>query len=201
MGLYDYINCQYKLPIPENRGELTEKDFYRIFNFQTKSLGKEMRNYEIREDGSVFVESFDLEFRKYSEEEIGRWDEIDGLFQIEGEYKKINKKWIPYHTGDSIITFYDLYCPLENDGFGIKEQYWVEYEMSFKDSKVESVKLVKFEQRNSAEAENRLREVLKHIEKDHSRIRTFIRSIFKFWRFHTKWIPTSHELEKWILKN
>jgi hypothetical protein len=89
MGMFDNIACKMPLPgLP-----LTW-----VPNFQTKSLGCEMDNYEIREDGTLWKENFDIEDRSDSTKE--------GIKRFAGMMTRVNKRMVfwPYN-GE--ICFYD----------------------------------------------------------------------------------------------
>ena len=53
MGLFDTIICKTALPIPKDRGELSDTNWM-TEEFQTKDLDAAMRVYEIREDGTLW---------------------------------------------------------------------------------------------------------------------------------------------------
>jgi hypothetical protein len=54
MGLFDDIRCEYRLPLPEDQGELAGKDWSKQ-GFQTKDLGEGMGGYCIRADGTLWL--------------------------------------------------------------------------------------------------------------------------------------------------
>ena len=56
MGMYDTISCKYPLPQPED-----PKGYKNSLSFQTKDLGQFLSHYEIREDGSLWMEKFETE--------------------------------------------------------------------------------------------------------------------------------------------
>lgn len=57
MGMFDYLKCEYPLPLPEQQGELAGRD-WREHDFQTKSLECLMDRYCIREDGTLWQQSY-----------------------------------------------------------------------------------------------------------------------------------------------
>lgn len=74
MGLFDYITCLYPLPI---KGK---------FNFQTKSTPAQfMDKYEIREDGTLWHENYDIE--DHSD------PNAQGFKKFIGCMTKVNRKW------------------------------------------------------------------------------------------------------------
>lgn len=50
MGMFDYLKCKYPLPLPTAQN----------LSFQTKSLDCELGLYEIRPDGTLWREMFDI---------------------------------------------------------------------------------------------------------------------------------------------
>ncbi len=55
MGLFDNIVCKTALPIPKDRGELSGVNWMNQV-FQTKDLDSCMLDYEIREDGTLWLD-------------------------------------------------------------------------------------------------------------------------------------------------
>jgi hypothetical protein len=87
MGMFDYIRCKYPLPIevPPNQ------------DFQTKSLSNFLELYEIREDGTLWHENYEIEDRSDPNAE--------GVLRYVGCATRVNKTWVPWpHTGE--IVFY-----------------------------------------------------------------------------------------------
>tara|TARA_B100000287_G_C20263045_1_gene634819 strand:- start:25 stop:600 length:576 start_codon:yes stop_codon:yes gene_type:complete len=59
MGMFDYLKCEYSLPLTEEiKKELPEQDWSTI-NFQTKSFDCALDNYMIEDDGQIYVEKLD----------------------------------------------------------------------------------------------------------------------------------------------
>ena len=55
MGMFDGIVCEYKLPLPEELGELSKIN-WNEFEFQTKSLDNTLDRYTIEDDGQMYKE-------------------------------------------------------------------------------------------------------------------------------------------------
>jgi len=55
MGMFDGIVCEYKLPLPEDLGELSEIGWGEL-EFQTKSLNNTLSKYTIEDDGQIYEE-------------------------------------------------------------------------------------------------------------------------------------------------
>jgi hypothetical protein len=87
MGLFDYINCKYKLP---DDGEYVE--------FQTGDTpSQSLDRYEIREDGTLFVEEYDTEDRS----DPG----ATGLRALAGCMTRVNKRWTQLKKFTGEISF------------------------------------------------------------------------------------------------
>jgi hypothetical protein len=88
MGMFDELRCKYPLPVP-GANELL---------FQTKDTPEQyMDLYEIREDGSLWHEVYDIEDRSDPNAE--------GLMALAGCMTRVNKQWEPCDmTGE--IRFY-----------------------------------------------------------------------------------------------
>lgn len=75
MGMFDDLRCYYPLPIP-GANKLV---------YQTKDLECFMDHYEIREDGTLWHEEYDIEDRSDPAEE--------GLMGLVGAMTRVNKRW------------------------------------------------------------------------------------------------------------
>lgn len=84
MGMFDSVRCYYR--------EMSEEDQER--GYQTKDLNNALDNFEIREDGSLWI----LEF-----EEFWRTNQENG----KEEYIRENERWIPEESITDTIVFYD----------------------------------------------------------------------------------------------
>jgi len=89
MGMFDYLRCKYPLPVKGVNDML----------FQTKdSPAQQMDEYEIREDGTLWHQDYDIEDRSDPNAE--------GIARIFGMMTRINERWEPEPmTGE--ILFYD----------------------------------------------------------------------------------------------
>lgn len=116
--MFDSINVKYPLPAPRANG----------YDYQTKSLDCGMDQYELREDGSLWLEHFDRE----DQSESGKWERehpgeelperLKGLRGLMGCMARVNKHWLPFlYTGE--IRFYDS---LPDDGWIEWSAYFVE---------------------------------------------------------------------------
>jgi hypothetical protein len=134
MGMFDYVMCEYALPLPENQGELANRVWHEN-KFQTKSFDCLLEDYRIHADGTL-------------------WQEMYGCVRTRsGRLRRKATGWQPNgHTG--IVCFYDAINGEESD-------YWVEWMATFVSGKLTDVKLDRWEERDNrerlaAEAEWRL---------------------------------------------
>jgi len=83
MGMFDYVRCHYQLPV-EGANAL---------DYQTKFAGfPNLDQYEIREDGTVWVEEYDVE--DHSD------PNAEGLMKLIGCATRVNKRMVPFvYTG------------------------------------------------------------------------------------------------------
>lgn len=88
MGMFDQLTCRYPLPNPKAVGVLC----------QTKDTPAQyLDNYEIREDGSLWHEAYDVEDQSDPKAE--------GLARLRGMLARVRKHWEPCRfTGE--IVFY-----------------------------------------------------------------------------------------------
>jgi hypothetical protein len=121
MGMFDYVNCKYPLPFSGVEGKL----------FQTKDLGSILDTYEIREDGSLWGEVYDIVDRSEPS--------ATGLARLSGALSRENivPKQMTEFTGD--VFFYTDYGKTDANGWG---PGWVEFRASFEAGHVKSIVLV-----------------------------------------------------------
>lgn len=76
MGMFDYLTCKYRLPVEGADG----------LEFQTKDTPSQyLDQYEIREDGSLWHETYDIEDRSDPNAE--------GLARFFGCASRVNNRW------------------------------------------------------------------------------------------------------------
>lgn len=87
MGMFDDLKCLYPLPV-EGANDIA---------YQTKSLICFMEDYEIREDGTLWIQEYDTEDQSDPD--------APGLLKFSGMLTRINKRWVPVPlTGE--VVFY-----------------------------------------------------------------------------------------------
>lgn len=115
MGMFDYIRCLYPLPINYLNDE----------EFQTKSTPAQfLDNYEIRKDGSLWYERYDLEDHSDPTKE--------GIDKYFGILTRTNIKWIPMKDFTGEIVFYT-----------VKQNTWFDFSAYFINGVLKSIHLIK----------------------------------------------------------
>lgn len=113
MGMFDDIEVKVPLPsLPKGHDR----------RFQTKSMDCALLQYEVRKDGTLWREEFDIEDRSDSTAE--------GLDRIRGMMTRVHKRWVrDNHTGE--VEFHDF-----TDGT------WFSYRAWFRDGGLRDLVLV-----------------------------------------------------------
>jgi hypothetical protein len=132
MGMYNSVDCQYPLPMPED-----PKGYTGSHGFQTKDFECALDLYIIDKDGQLLIERRDTE-----------WIEGDpngeGFLSKMGHLKTI-KTWLEPLTNTCTIQFYDYIDSDKTD-----YDYFITYEAIFINGKMSSVKIINFEADNNA---------------------------------------------------
>lgn len=89
MGMFDYLRCKYPLP-REGANDLV---------YQTKDLDCAMDDYEIREDGTLWQEDYDIE--DHSDPTKEGWKGLVGCMT------RVNPRWVQVPGFTREIRFYD----------------------------------------------------------------------------------------------
>ena len=122
--MFDYITCDYPLPLPKEAEELKSSPNWSEMQFQTKSIGDGdlfdvdsfMESYSIEEDGQIYKS---ITKREWLEPE-GPWvEKDDGIEKIE-------------HTGEIV---FNNFHPEE------KYDYWIEFSALFWKGNLKEIKL------------------------------------------------------------
>jgi len=118
MGMFDYLRCKLPLPV---LGACE-------MQFQTKDTGSQFLDlYEIREDGTLWHEAYDVEDRSDPNAE--------GFARMIGMITKVNQRWEQVKsTGE--IRFYDFPTGNHKDGG------WIEFSAYFVDGNLKELHLV-----------------------------------------------------------
>lgn len=111
MGMYDDVRCSYALPVKGFKGR----------TFQTKSFQDPFLDlYEIRQDGTLWREHYDIEDRSDPKAE--------GLMALAGSMTRINQRWEPEPFTGS-LRFYTFHDEKTNEG-------WIEFNALFQGGKL-----------------------------------------------------------------
>jgi hypothetical protein len=147
MGMYNSVDCQYPLPMPDD-----PKGYTGSFGFQTKDFECALDIYIIDKDGQLFIEQRESE-----------WIEGDPNgknFLEKSGYAKTVKTWLEPLNDTCTIQFYD-YSHSNNTDY----DYWIVYDAIFINGKLSEVKLTTFEatanserKKKDTEFHNKLRE-------------------------------------------
>ena len=107
MGMFDGIVCEYKLPLPEELGELSKIN-WNEFEFQTKSLDNTLDRYTIEDDGQMYKEETK---QKLVEDGEKTHIEIveDGIEKSYFTGELIFNTWVPQKEYDYYIEFKALF--------------------------------------------------------------------------------------------
>jgi hypothetical protein len=133
MGMFDNVKCHFPLPV----------EGFEDQTFQTKDLDNLMDNYEIRKDGTLWKEDYDIE----DHSEMAKWkaanpgveppkELTDNWFSsFCGCMARVNERWVPCSDFTGEICFYDY---LDKDG-------WIEFSSYFVHGKINQLHLIKHE--------------------------------------------------------
>lgn len=114
MGMFDDLNCKYPLPNPEHND----------LDFQTKDTPSQFLNlYEIREDGTLWEELYDIEDQSDPDAE--------GIARCFGMMARVNYRWSKVESFDGKI---DFYTDVGED--------WVEYSANFVNGALQTLTIV-----------------------------------------------------------
>ena len=136
--MFDYVRCLYTLPDP----------YANAIQYQTKDTPCQQLNlYEIREDGTLWHEEYDIEDRS----ERGLWEkahpgekvpeDLTGLRALGGCMSRVNKRWVQDTDYTGEICFYSSLKEVRGQGLG-----WIEWSIYFQHGKVANLTLISKEE-------------------------------------------------------
>jgi hypothetical protein len=155
MGMYDSIDCQYTLPMPED-----PKGYTGSYGFQTKDFECALDIYIIDKDGQLSVERRETE-----------WIEGDPngkTFLEKTGYGKTVKTWLEPLNNTCTIQFYD-YRHSNNTDY----DYWIQYVATFVGGKLTDIKLLNFEATSNTERKKSDKEFFLRLEERRDFIQTW----------------------------
>jgi len=147
MEMFDYIQCEYELPLPEFDEEATNdlKDIvWNEIDFQTKSFDSTLVSYEITEEGQIYEHKVEREWVEDEDSPFGT-----GLKEKKMGIEKIEP------SGD--IKFYNLVL-------GEKSDYWFEFSVLFWKGELKEINLVEYKKEDNKvrlEGQSKIDEMLK----------------------------------------
>jgi hypothetical protein len=140
MGLYDNLTCKFPLPI---KG-INE------FEFQTKDTDAQfLDNYEIREDGTLWHELYDVEdcsdAAKWQAANPGKEvpEELKGWSSFAGCRSRINQRWEQVKPFTREIVFYT--------SFGDGQKGWIEFSAYFENGMVSKINFIEYRNDRSSQ--------------------------------------------------
>lgn len=125
MGMFDYVNCRYPLPLAGANG----------LEYQTKSLDCAMDSYEIREDGTLWHEEYDVEDRSNPN--------ADGFMRLVGMLTRVNRRWEPLELTGEVCFYGSMRDDWKN---------WIEWSAYFVRGQLKELHLLEHEQPQSVDA-------------------------------------------------
>lgn len=118
MGMYDELRCLFPLPV-HGANQL---------EYQTKDTPTQCLDlYEIREDGSLWMEDYDVE--DHSD------PDATGFLRMCGCMTRVNKRWVAVERFTGEIVFYSFL----NDG---AQKGWLEWSAYFENSNLIRINLL-----------------------------------------------------------
>jgi len=129
MGMFDYIECNYPLPLSKELIELDGFDIYEV-ELQTKSLDNLMELYVITEEGELF--------RKNNQYE---WVDDDNAF-LKGYMRVVSSELIKENF-HGIIDFGCFHSIIDVGEKTTEISISVDYEAKFIDGKLVSIELIR----------------------------------------------------------
>jgi hypothetical protein len=122
MGMFDYIICKYPLPIEGLHNQV----------FQTKSMDEDpsLEHYEIREDGTLWREEYEIEDRSDPS--------AKGMERFIGMGTRVNLRWFAMNDFAGEIRFYTVLDDKDS-------RRWVEMSAIFENGRTEVISRIKDE--------------------------------------------------------
>lgn len=117
MGMFDELRCLAPLPISAYQG----------LEFQTKDLDCCLDLYEIRADGTLWRQDYDVEDRSDPS--------ATGLMRIVGMRTRVNKRWVRLADFTGHIGFYT--------SFGDRRTGWIAFSALFKNGELKGIEVIK----------------------------------------------------------
>jgi hypothetical protein len=201
MGMFDYIKCEYPLPLPTDLGEAKDVDFNGLI-YQTKDLNNSLESYKIDKDGNLWIKETETEW-------------IEGnpngkTFSERFGHAELIKEWLEPITYTGEVVFYEglQYSEQANDDW--KNDYWVEYKAIFVAGKIVKIELVSFDKKDNTERKNSIKELHEKMKKREVLWnKWYMKYLYVYYDMFMEWIfrqyrkiivslPASYKIERWF---
>jgi hypothetical protein len=202
MGFFDTIKCEYPLPKPEDMKELVNIDLNEL-SYQTKDLENALSYYNIKSDGTLWINSEVIEHIK--------GDPKGKTFSEKfGHIKVIKSEWDQIKDFTGTVNFYKYLHRNPENNSELNNDYSIEYTAIFVKGKLDTVQLSSFEYTDNSERKsNEAKWKAEKIERDILWNKWYMKylytyydkSVFKIFRTYRKIInklPSSHKVEQWF---
>ena len=189
MGMFDYVKCDYPLPVSEEFSELSSPPNWPEIEFQTKSLFNSLEVYTIEEDGQIYKEEVERDFVSNEKGVLTLDETVKGIIKVE-------------YTGE--IDFYHLHAEGDYD-------YWIEFRALVWKGELKELWLKEFHKESNLrrkEVEAQVEELLKQSEKEKKREQKLSRKVLVYLvrnlMFLIRWpiskiVTLTWKIERWLL--
>ena len=182
--MFDYLKCEYPLPLTDEIKEQFPDENWAEINFQTKSLDCYLENYTIEDDGQIYAERKD----RFIDEKGQMQEKELGIEKID---------W----TGQ--LNFYFDFCTEEYD-------YWVEFKALVWKGDLKQIEVFDFHKKDSKARLETHEKFKEAAEKTRIKQSKWWWKSFKFWcalvrlpLFVLRWVlglivKFTWKLERWL---
>ena len=204
MGMFNYLKCEYKLPLPKKLGEIKDFDFNKL-TYQTKDLNDNLLdNYIIKKNGTLWLEREERTYDKPNPKAKTISENVFGKSHVIKKWKEKVKDF----TGE--IVFYESLNHSDTDTTNLKNDYWIEFKAVFVKSKLTKITRVRFDIEDNTERKKRYQEVFNQIEARRNLWNKWymkyiyvhydkcVSYLFKTYRNIAQKLPYSYKVERWL---
>lgn len=138
MGMFDELRCKMPLPVEI---DVEHRDHW----FQTKSLGCELDYYEIREDGTLWHETYKTDDRSDPN--------AKGLMRLAGSMTRVERQWVPCLAFTGEIVFYTQASSIAAKDVGQSHSGWIEFSTYFVRGELKQFELMRYEMPRGSKGE------------------------------------------------
>lgn len=205
MGLFDHIKCKYPLPLPSDLGEAKDVNFNEL-TYQTKDFYDGLEQYEIREDGTLWVKNIEREWIQGNPNGKTFSERIGYVKNIKETWEQRN------YTGEMVFYEGIQYSEQANDDWN--NDYWIEFKAIFVEGKILKIELVKFDVVDNTNRKQTLKELHNKLDsreklwnKWYMKYGYVIYDVTVAWIFRkyrridsfiSYILPSSYRVEKWF---